>query len=675
MGGLAEAQESLSEPLRVRLGDAPVAPMFEEHVARPRRSLSAVPAGYRVDTQSREQVRSFYNTVYQAAENAESDWTGNYGACHPGTTQDAFKAQVILRVNYFRAMAGVPAGVALDLATSLKAQEAALMMSSQGDLDHFPATSWACYTAEGAEAARNSNLALGSHGPQSVNGYMEDHGGGNAAVGHRRWLLYPQTERMGTGDVPGDDSLMAANAIWVFDGRFGQERPSTREAYVAWPPPGYVPYSQVYTRWSFSHPGADFASASVTLTSNGVPVAVRLEPLVANTGESTLVWYPAGSNPGQPTPVTKPSADVEYGVEVRGVRVRGTATDFRYTVRAFDPATPGPDTVVPRIQGPSQVPVGVGTTYPFEPVPMAEGYEWRQASRETGLLLEGAEGNAGGLVADTSAGYDVVVRSPVASGSFAYHLAHPAPPKDQILVHRKVFLLAADSELRFRSRLGLATSIQRATVQISDDEGRTWTEVYAQSGTGSSGETSYQVRSVSLGGFAGKTVGLRFVYNFRAPGSYFPQTTDGIGWYLDDIEFRNMDRLGEVGEPVVVSGTAFTFQPTIEGSYLLQARARVFGGYPLEWGPSFLVSASGSAPAVLAFAAGSPRVLGNRWILDFRVTAGTAPARFELLRAESVAGNWVPVVGATFETVVAGREYRFTIDRGTSASGFFRIRG
>jgi glucose uptake protein GlcU len=49
------------------------------------------------------------------------------------------------------------------------------------------------------------------------------------------------------------------------DSKFGQARPSTRNIYVAYPPPGYVPYKLVWPRWSFAYPGANFANASVAI--------------------------------------------------------------------------------------------------------------------------------------------------------------------------------------------------------------------------------------------------------------------------------------------------------------------------------------------------------------------------------------------------------------------------
>ncbi|MBL9127624.1 MAG: CAP domain-containing protein, partial [Verrucomicrobiales bacterium] len=217
------------------LGEAPLpSERARRDAGRPLAPASAND-GFRVDVSRREQVRNFYNTVFVSSEGIDEGWTGTYDGCVEGTTTAEFKDAVLRRINYYRAMAGLPAGVVWDAGYSAKAQKAALIMSAQNGLSHFPPATWACYTAEGSEAAANSNIALGNSGPGAIDGYMEDHGAGNKPVGHRRWLLYPQTRVMGTGDVPGGGGRRPANAVWVFDGKFGTSRPETREAYVAWP--------------------------------------------------------------------------------------------------------------------------------------------------------------------------------------------------------------------------------------------------------------------------------------------------------------------------------------------------------------------------------------------------------------------------------------------------------
>ncbi|WP_308873424.1 CAP domain-containing protein [Thiothrix subterranea] len=183
--------------------------------------------GWSVNTTNRQLARAFYNSVYSASLNTPIGWTGNHAGCVAGTTSSDFKNSVLARINYFRAMAGVPANITLDSTYSAKAQQAALMMSANNTLSHEPPSSWNCYTADGRAAAESSNISLGHNGWDAVGGQMRDNGSNNTAVGHRRWLLLPQTQRMGAGDVPASGSFSPANAVWVFDGNTFAARPST----------------------------------------------------------------------------------------------------------------------------------------------------------------------------------------------------------------------------------------------------------------------------------------------------------------------------------------------------------------------------------------------------------------------------------------------------------------
>lgn len=285
-----------------------------------------------VDTQNRAAVRDYYLTVYQASVGANPGWTGHHASCNPGTTTAAFKEAMALRINYFRQMAGVPAIDGFKAEYNQKAQAAALMMSVNRALSHTPPPSWLCYSDDGYSGASSSNLYLMLYGPTAISGYVRDPGSGNYFVGHRRWILYPQTRYMGTGDIPPQSGYPGAQALWVFDrDNMWGPRPDTREPFVAWPPPGYVPYQVVYPRWSFAYAGADFANASVTMTRNGQPIGVTVSPVVNGFGENTLVWELSESIP-QP-----PAHDISFDVTVHNVVINGQTQQFEYQVIIFNP--------------------------------------------------------------------------------------------------------------------------------------------------------------------------------------------------------------------------------------------------------------------------------------------------------------------------------------------------
>ena len=271
------------------------------------------------------------------------NWTGDHAICNAGTTSQAYKDALLLELNYFRAMAGVPAEVTFSSEYNAKAQEAALMMSVNGQLSHAAPASWTCYSTDGGEAAGSSNLMMGylslSH---NIAGYIKDTGSSNYFIGHRRWILYPQTQLMGTGDVPGDAPTYqwAANALWVFDSHTWDPRPATREEYVSWPPPGYVPYQVVYPRWSFAYDDADFGSATVTMTQDGSSVSVTMEIYQGGGyGENTLVWRPFNMADSAAWPTEHL---VIYEVTISNVMISGSPRSFTYSVTIFDPAEPLP---------------------------------------------------------------------------------------------------------------------------------------------------------------------------------------------------------------------------------------------------------------------------------------------------------------------------------------------
>ena len=159
-----------------------------------RPSATSIPTtgGFSVYVTNRLNSRAFYNSVYLASPGTDEDsFTNTISPCNPGDTSELFKKAVLLRVNYYREMAGVADGITLNTTYNSKAQQAALIMLANQALNHFPPTSWTCYTADGADAADSSNLSLGNYGWNAVAGQMRDNGSNNYIAGHRRWILRP----------------------------------------------------------------------------------------------------------------------------------------------------------------------------------------------------------------------------------------------------------------------------------------------------------------------------------------------------------------------------------------------------------------------------------------------------------------------------------------------------
>ena len=595
-GGVAlcAAADALAEPaslplptsVRVTipyLGRHPELPTHPELLPTVSLQTTAQETGFAVATTSRELSRNFFNALYPASENIPFAWTGDLATCSAGTTAELFKEAVQLRVNYFRAMAGVPAAISFSRIYSVKNQQSAQMMSANNSLSHSPPSSWSCYTADGYEAAGNSNLALGASGADSISKYVLDHGANNSAAGHRRWLLYPQTQIMGTGDTPVTTGHASANALWVFDGNYGNPRPVTRDDFVAWPPPGYVPYQVMYPRWSLSYPGADFSNAAVIMTRSGASIPVRLEPLTINIGENSLVWVPDNLDTNSVNSFPRPVADTIYTVKVGNVLVGGAPRSFSYAVTLFDPQTAGADHISATVTGLNSLHTGSASPYSITPVPGADSYQWRYAGTTTPSAY-GAESGLTGMSVSVPPGYTPLSTDIHASGSASYHLTQP-DFADQTLSLDPVFLPGTMATLSFRSRLGSATAAQTATVEVSADDGSTWEEVYRQTGTGDPGEQTFTLRTINLVPYAGRTIRIRFAYRYTMGEQAYTQSTTGFGWYLDDIALADTRELSGVTLSTAISAPLFTFTAPVEGSYVLQARALLYGRYPLEWSP------------------------------------------------------------------------------------------
>lgn len=324
--GAPEADGGSTPPVRPT-GEAPPGPSRPSTTGAGERGSGFSPG-------TREASQQLWDQLYQATNDGAIGWTGgSIRTCTPGSTSLQFQQGVLNRINYFRAMAGVGDDITFDSTYNTKAQAAALMMSANQALSHSPPADWDCFSSDGHEGAGHSNLYLRVLGAAAVTGYMLDPGASNAPVGHRRWVLFPQTQQMGTGDIPASNSRWGSNALWVVDSHIWDPRPATREEYVAWPPPGYVPDELVFPRWSFSYPGANFAHATVTMTKNGSPATLVQHRPHDGYGENTLVWEPRGT----------PHPNDVYQVSVSQVLIDGNPRTFSYQVTAFSPDGPQPD--------------------------------------------------------------------------------------------------------------------------------------------------------------------------------------------------------------------------------------------------------------------------------------------------------------------------------------------
>ena len=529
----------------------------------PGTSSPSAAAGFAVDRTSRRDVLAFYHTIYSASENyaANRQWTGDVTAGLPGTTSVAFKADVLRRINFYRALCGLPADIALNDALNAKCQEAALMFSANSDIEHFPPTWWTHYTANAAEAAGKSNIAYGSHGPGAVDAYMEDYGSNNTAVGHRRWLLYPLAQTMGTGDVPASAGKPEANAIWVI----GNFKSSAPKKFTAWPNAGYVPNDLVPARWSLSYPGANFGSATVAMSLNGTSVPLQVvSRSISNIGENTIVWEPLSLD-------LDALGDLTCNVTVSGISGTGVPTSQSYSVTLFDPFVLGESVA---ISGPPAASLA-GQVYTFPSLAQADAYELRVSSPSDAPWSEGAESDVG-VIDSTSASYALRQSEVKRSGASAFHLTIPSFAEDfQSFEIARDILPSESSQAVFYHLFRYVTTTTRLSLEASDDAGSTWTELWSRNGSGSNSsrdwDPSFNPSSVSLAAYAGRPVRLRFVFETENSSFIGHEVTRGV--FLDDISVSNATELVETSTTILSSNsTSFTLNATTAGAPLVPGK-------------------------------------------------------------------------------------------------------
>jgi uncharacterized protein YkwD len=273
---------------------------------------------------SRAAVNAEYWRSYAPGLNVPTGYTGDESRCVAGSTTGASLTATRNAINYVRSLSGL-APISFNSALNARSQQTALMMSANNTLSHAPARSWRCYTSTGAANAGRSNLALAYPKITSagvVGLYMQDPGGNNYGVGHRRWLLNPFATSMGSG------STNVANAITVI-GPSSSARPNP--AFVSWPSAGYFPDTiEPSGRWSLSagNRGVSFARSTVAVYRNGHRISASKLRVENGYAQPTMAFN---------IPASQARSGV-YTVVVRGIRAGSHWYSYTYHVSMFTPS-------------------------------------------------------------------------------------------------------------------------------------------------------------------------------------------------------------------------------------------------------------------------------------------------------------------------------------------------
>ena len=586
---------SVTVTAQVSLGDAPTAPKSVAGLPGRGGHPLDVTGTFNVNTDSREQVREFYNAIYPASANVPMNSTTVTTNCFPGTNGTAFQNATLRRINWFRAMAGISGGNhfrfrRVHAGSGRRAHH--VRQQRSGAYRHT--THLELFQHRRHQCGGSLNLALGYDGADAITGYILDFGTNNTAAGHRRWILYPQTQVMAAGDVPAESGFSPANATWVFDANYGGPRPTTTKPYVTWPPEGFVPYPLVYPQWSFALSNADFSAATVSMKSNGVSVAVALQPVVTGAGENTLVWVPMGLDATSANTIFPfGGTDTVYSVTVSNINFNSAFVKYTYNVTLFDPAGPGTDYVATVVSGTNTPYLNTANAYTCAPPanPNVTGYQWLVSQFAPGNLVDNATSGQTNFTASPAPTYPITTNPPTGSGQ-CFHLCH-VNPVSEILNLNELIVPATNAMISFKSLLGYAFADEVAHLQVSMDGGANWQDLFTEAGCNPNNATNNFVQcdsvftshSYSLSNYAGQVTLLRFNYSLPT-GSFntFNGADNYLGWSLENITVTNVQQfIGATTNTTVT--TNFTFTPAQLTNYFIAAAPVLFTQFPLSWGP------------------------------------------------------------------------------------------
>lgn len=599
------------------------------------RSLASATSGFSINRMNRNAVVAGYHEHYATSVGYESimNWTGDVNACVAGTVSSEFQDMTLRRINYYRAQTGLPADIFFTAAKNAACQEAALVMAYQNDLSHDPNKDFRrnpCLTTDAQNAASNGNLSLGSYGPGSIDRLILDDGSNNAAAGHRRWLLYPLAQEMGNGSIPANGTYPytlpehpSTDCVWVI----GDFKASAPAQGIAWPNDGYVPWNLVpndgenYPRWSYSYPGADFSSATVTVTQGGANVPVSLESVNNGFGDNTLVWRPSGisnSNPG---------GDLTYSVSVSGIS--GVSfSSVSYNVTLIDPFRVNDPPVISGSTSPTS---GVANTYSFTATDQADSYELNISEISTGGWSEGAETSPTPEVIDnTDSSYDLLSSSNSSDGSRSFHLATPAFGSGDSFVIDRDIVATSGSQILFDYRRLFMHPDTKLRVELSTDGGSSFSTVSSIDGVSEGSSADWDPTFVSEAinvpiAFQNKNIRLRF--RLEPTGSTFLGSGSNNGVYIDQVSVSNSSELiGSTQESIDGSASDFTFNPPSSGQTYRLSMRPVLGGQTLAFGPALDVTSSAVPAPVITSSSTADGAQGESF--SYSIQANNSPTSY-----------------------------------------------
>lgn len=364
-------------------------------------------------------------------------------------------------------------------------------------------------------------------------GFEVDWGAGTGGMqngrGHRMNIHNPNYREIGVGVVVGTNGSIGPQLVTQdFASRFSNPTLATGVAYYDLNSNNFYDMGEGISGLTVNVSGA--SDYCITAAGGGWTV-----PVPGVSASRTVTFSGLGMNQGI------------------GLTVTGDANAKADLKLAYTP---------PVITSAAQAEMGGAHTLEFTSVGGATGYKCSLAN-VVAASPENCENDAG-ITKSTTGSYAVVQTTVKQQGSAAFHLMN-STASSQWIELKTSFTGGASSSLTFQSRLRAATTSEHFKVQVREEGAATWQSVYDQTGTNGWGESSFSLRSASLGVMAGKHFRVRFLLEFPPGGGYFSNTNSEFGWYIDAINFSEVSSLGVIAS-ATIAGNTWSFTPVV-GSY------------------------------------------------------------------------------------------------------------
>ena len=588
-------------------------------------SWTAKAKNLKVDISDRSQVMKFYFDHYLPSEGFVNrhEWTGSVENKDPGQLSERMHQDVIMRVNYFRAMAGLNANIKLSDDLNIMAQEAALMMSYENKLSHYPDKSWKYYSDAGVTAARNSNLSLGlnfpNYGPTAVDEQIKDAGDNNTNLGHRRWILYSKAPLlMGHGSIPLSNIIKypepepepgpeidpnnrnSSMALWVV----GNPPDSNLNPvdFIAWPPAGYVPRQVVYNRWSFAIPqsrnnSADFSSANVIVKKNDTEIPIN----IIYRGNHLDGNDPAiGFEMNAEELIVEDSRDQIFSVIISNIK--GTEKD-RYTYKVTT-IEPNHLNTIP-LTGPDLIYDDTIDEIEFGEISAAEIYELLISESVKKDWFEGVEDIDNLKVqTDSSTSNSIIVENVEGNNTQSFHLVNNGDNFQIInkLVPSEKSILKFDHFFKY---VGEGTCLN---VEILPDSGQ-WEKTWQRYGKHGfqvivgDWDNAWNTIEIPLKQYSGQTIRVRLIYRYESGANWTPLPGEDpfqMGAFIDNISINECEEIMPLVSKIIQRRkNIFDISDLNHGIYSLRVKAKISNRWFDHSSSKFIQKINGLEPEII----------------------------------------------------------------------------